>query len=1071
MKNIWIFTFLLLLISPQKSFANFEIEGVAQNPDGSPMVGTASIAVRLHKDGDPTCNLYIETHSAVVMDQEGEFSITIGTGSRTGDFVSMNPEVKLSNNVSHFCYDTTGVQLSPYIPASGDVRSVSVTVTPTAGGTNFELGPMRLNAVPYARYAKEAKAVGTHSISTLLRVEDSANVPTTSTVAALTPTNFSDLVALLNGTSTKYVNKTSTSGVVFPSGAPTSPTAGSIWYSSGSIQYYDGTSTQTLTGGGGTGVTNSGNLNSSTVLNLNAGGTNQNVNILPTGTGKVGIGTTSPYALLTVGNTAGSNNVIATFEGIVAVRNNSPGYPTTLVVQNINGTPNSGAGLEFKGIANSTAIPSGRVAGYLTDQTASNEKGALLFETNHNGAVTEKMRITSDGNVGIGTTAPLDKLAVTGKIRATHICASDGTNCKDLTTTWNPGTVTAVTAAGLPLTVTSGTTSPVISIAQATTSTDGYLSAADWNSFSSKVGTNLTNANIWVGNVSNVATAQPVTGDISLSNAGVTAVTKLRGNPVDSTTLMAGDSGKIYKWSGSSLIAGYFSIADLKKSDGTAQFSASCAAHQTLTWSAVTDSFTCSNISGLPASAISSGVIATAQLGSGTPTGSNFLRGDGTWATPSGDNFGNHIASMNIQLGNNWLSGDGGNEGIKIDANGNVGIGTSPNASYKLDIGGVGTSSQFRINGYRINDDNVNVALLNENSGATLFYNRVGTTNSNPSFIFSTTTSNSNALHILNNGNVGIGFGSPTDKLEVNGNIYTPNQGSFGQVKSDGGTAGAPGYTFNNSTTYGILAPAIDVLAFSTSSTERMRILSSGNVGVGITNPSAKLHVNGDIWASNIKVTGVYGNSVPLVFGYNSTEYMRIDSVGNVGIGTAAPTAILDVQRAAASGNGAGIKLKAQDSNGANGNGGNIELSAGAPNGTGIPGMIKVFSPVVLSNGTGSLTTSGGACIAATPCLEYNGLNFVDISYNSTSTVNSIECARPGINGQVLHLKVTNTNTGMNAIKIGNFDQTCDSGYFPIKTGFDTGLPTINGRNGGGTSYSKLVQMIYHSNTWWIVTN
>jgi hypothetical protein len=54
-----------------------------------------------------------------------------------------------------------------------------------------------------------------------------------------------------------------------------------------------------------------------------------------------------------------------------------------------------------------------------------------------------------------------------------------------------------------------------------------------------------------------------------------------------------------------------------------------------------------------------------------------------------------HIASTNIQLNNNFLSNDGGNEGIKIDNDGNVGIGTSSPTS-KLDVTGnvkIGTAA------------------------------------------------------------------------------------------------------------------------------------------------------------------------------------------------------------------------------------------------------------------------------------------------------------------------------------------------------------------------------------------
>ena len=88
-------------------------------------------------------------------------------------------------------------------------------------------------------------------------------------------------------------------------------------------------------------------------------------------------------------------------------------------------------------------------------------------------------------------------------------------------------------------------------------------------------------------------------------------------------------------------------------------------------------------------------------------------------------------------------------------------------------------------------------------------------------------------FNVQSNGNVGIGTSNPVNKLQVQGNIIAV--ANTVEV-SNGGSANGQG----------MYSPAENELAFSTASTERMRIDGDGNVGIGTTTPNsaAKLDVS-----------------------------------------------------------------------------------------------------------------------------------------------------------------------------------------------------------------------------------
>lgn len=441
----------------------------------------------------------------------------------------------------------------------------------------------------------------------------------------------------------------------------------------------------------------------------------------------------------------------------------------------------------------------------------------LTFYTNLNNSITEKMRITSSGDVGIGTTSPNTALHVVGTIKIADgaetctIAANAGMirytggnlqycngsawqtlgiSGAGLTTlggqTGSSQTFASGTAGTAPA-ITSASNVHTLNIPLASTAgvTSGTITKAQYDSFAAKLsavaGSTLNSAQFWVGSGTNLATAVTMSGDATMSNTGALTIAA---NAVDSSMISA-----------DTIVA-----ADIATG-------------------------------GVATAEILDGTIATADIADGAVTNAKIgTVGVEKVVNGAGNYFAyrpNNVACTNGQN----LSWDNTN-------------------SRWICANDAGATDHGALTGLTDDDHTQYVRLAGRAGGQTLYG---GTAASNNLTIDSTSHATKGDVLLLPTGvgSVGIGTTVPSMKTEI-----FENGGGVQKLRITEGSVGGESMSFGTGTTASTIAFSntgdfwitgqANVAANPTA--PQFMVGSTGNVGIGTSNPLNKLHVAGNTY-------------------------------------------------------------------------------------------------------------------------------------------------------------------------------------------------------------------------------
>jgi len=358
-------------------------------------------------------------------------------------------------------------------------------------------------------------------------------------------------------------------------------------------------------------------------------------------------------------------------------------------------------------------------------------------------------------SVQTGTVASRPAAGTAGRL---YIGSDDNTLYRDTGSAWvkigdgaGATGVSSVTASA-PL-ASSGGTTPNITITQANSTTNGYLSSTDWNTFNNKLGT-----------------ASTFSGDVS-GTSSTTSVDKIKGKSVVPGAYSAGQT---LRYDGTNWVNAVLGFGDLSGSASTAQLpTVPVSKGGTGVTSLTANRLLASDGTGSTVTSFNCGVgqIVTFDA-AGVPGCTNYST-SGVFAN-GGNSFAG-TANLGTNDNNDLNIKTNGTSRVTVASGGRVGIGTTSPA-YSLDIVGTEAGSGTYVGTMRITDNGpYNCVGLNNTSvdGKWWALCSAGTgasgTNVPGSFYIYNSSGGIMPLTINSNGNVGIGTSAPQAQLQVAG--------------------------------------------------------------------------------------------------------------------------------------------------------------------------------------------------------------------------------------------------------------------------------------------------------------